>query len=407
MPQHKLEEAYRMGAFESAYSVSTPPSDLVYTGPFRLKEYRPGEKCVLERNPYYWRFDNQGQRLPYLDQLIFVILPDHNTRILQFESGDVDMIDDIPADGYNLIAAGAADKNYTVYDLGPGLGTEFIWFNLRTDKDIQGDGYVAPHKQEWFNNVNFRRALNHAIDRQSIINTVLYGRGVEHWGTGATAANKKWHNPNVAKYPFDLKKASRMLDSEGFIDRNLDQVREDPQGHPVEIVVLTNSGNNRRTQIGNLIREDWAKIGIKATFLELDPQALGLRDHYEARFYGFGGGGLDPAAGMNVWKSSGTHHCWWPEQAKPATRWEARVDSLMDAQIQELDEMKRKALYDEVQAIIAEMSPLLMCPVRNVSVAVRNHLGNVSPVILEHRLLWNVDEHYIRSPEEMAMKAPR
>jgi peptide/nickel transport system substrate-binding protein len=408
MPRHKLEESYRNGTFESAYGVSTPAADLVYTGPFRLKEYKPGEKTVLERNPYYWRYDSQGQRLPYLDEIIFVVVPDHNTRILRFESGDIDMIDDIPADGYDLIQGGAAKGDYTVYDLGPGLNLEFIWFNLRTDKNPQGKYYVAPHKQKWFNNPNFRRALSHGIDGPSIISTLLYGRGSEHWGTTATIANKKWYSPNVVKYPFDLDKAAKMLEAEGFIDRDGDGVREDPDGNKVEFLVQTNSGNNRREQIGNLVHEDWGKIGVKATFSGIDFNDLVRRNKetfdYEAQLLGLGGGALDPASGMNVWKSSGTTHYWWPEQKRPATAWEARIDSLMDAQVQELDYTKRKALYDQVQYIISDMCPLLQCPIRNVSVAARNRIGNLKPVILEHRLLWNPDELYIKSPEEMAAR---
>jgi len=408
MPRHKLEEAYRNGTFESAYGVNTPPADLVYTGPFRLKEYRPGEKTVLERNPYYWRYDSEGQRLPYLDELIFVTVPDHNTRILQFESGDIDMIDDIPADGYELISNGAAKGDYTIYDLGPGLNTEFMWFNLRTDKNPQGQYYVPLYKQKWFNNANFRRALSYGIDGKSIINTILYGRGVEHWGTTATVANKKWHSPNVVKYPFDLDKAAKMLEAEGFIDRNGDGVREDPAGNRLELLVQTNSENNRRGQIGNLVQEDWTKIGVKTTFSAIAFNDLVRRNKetfdYECQLLGLGGGGLDPASGMNVWKSAGTTHYWWPEQKRPATAWEARVDSLMDAQIQELDYAKRKGLYDQVQYIISDMCPLLQCPVRTVSVAARNRIGNMKPVILEHRFFWNVDELYIKSPEEMAAK---
>ena len=107
---------------------------------------------------------------------------------------------------------------------------------------------------------------------------------------------------------------------------------------------------------------------------------------------------------MNVWKSGGTTHYWWPEQKKPVTTWEARVDSLMDAQIQELDPVKRKAIYDEVQYIVSEMCPVLQCPVRSIAVAARNNIGNLKPSILEMRLLWNQDELYIKSPEELAAK---
>ena len=147
-------------------------------------------------------------------------------------------------------------------------------------------------------------------------------------------------------------------------------------------------------------------IGVKTTFTPIDFNDLVRRNKetfdYEAQLLGLGGGGLDPGSGMNVWKSTGTTHYWWPEQKTPATAWEARVDSLMDAQIQELDPVKRKAIYDQVQAIIAEMCPVLECPLRTISVAARNNIGNLKPSILEMRLLWNRDEIYIKSPEEVA-----
>jgi peptide/nickel transport system substrate-binding protein len=205
-----------------------------------------------------------------------------------------------------------------------------------------------------------------------------------------------------------LKKAGDMLTAEGFVDRNQDGIREDPEGNPVELIILTNSGNNRRGQIGNLVQEDWGKIGVKATFAAIDFNDLVRRNketfEYEAQLLGLGGGGLDPGSGMNVWKSSGTTHYWWPDQPKPATTWEARVDSLMDAQMQELDPAKRKAIYDQVQYIVSEMCPVLQCPVRSIAVAARNNIGNLKPSILEMRLLWNQDELYIKSPEELAAK---
>ena len=407
MPKHKLEAAYKSDSFREAYGVDTAPEDLVYTGPFRLKKAEK-DKVVLERNPYYWRFDAQGERLPYLDQIIFVTVPDHNARILMFESKQTDLFDEIPAESFAMIAEKQKAGNYTVYDLGAGLNLEFIWFNCRTDKNAEGEFYVPPYKQKWFNNVNFRRALAYAIDNKSIIETILYGRGVEHWGTTATVANKLWHYPDVVKYPFDLKKAGDMLTAEGFVDRNKDGIREDPEGNPVELIILTNSGNNRRGQIGNLVQEDWGKIGVKATFSAIDFNDLVRRNketfEYEAQLLGLGGGGLDPGSGMNVWKSSGTTHYWWPDQVKPATTWEARVDSLMDAQMQELDPVKRKAINDQVQYIVSDMCPVLQCPVRSIAVTARNHIGNLKPSILEMRLLWNQDELYIKSPEELAAK---
>ena len=68
----------------------------------------------------------------------------------------------------------------------------------------------------------------------------------------------------------------------------------------------------------------------------------------------------------------------------------------------EPDPVKRKAIYDQVQAIVADMCPVLECPLHTISVAARNTIGNLKPSILEMRLLWNQDQLYIKSPEDLA-----
>ena len=92
MPKHILEPLYEAGEFASSYGVNTPPEELVTSGPWALKEYTPGEKTVLTRNPYWLGFDESGQRLPYLDELIFLVVPDQNTAALKFQAGELDGI---------------------------------------------------------------------------------------------------------------------------------------------------------------------------------------------------------------------------------------------------------------------------------------------------------------------------
>jgi peptide/nickel transport system substrate-binding protein len=80
LPRHQLEKAYRDGTIAQAWTLSADPSAIVGLGPFRLARYVPGERIVLERNPYYWKVDARGQRLPYLDRLTFIQVPDDNAQ---------------------------------------------------------------------------------------------------------------------------------------------------------------------------------------------------------------------------------------------------------------------------------------------------------------------------------------
>ena len=86
IPRHALQDSYKSGTFASAYNISTPPEKLVTSGAWRLSQYVPNEKTVLVRNPYYFGFDQNKQRLPYLDELIILIVPDQDAADLKFRS---------------------------------------------------------------------------------------------------------------------------------------------------------------------------------------------------------------------------------------------------------------------------------------------------------------------------------
>ena len=87
MPKHVLEESFNKGDFASAYNVGTPPDKIVTSGPWRVTQYVPGEKTVLGRNPYFFGVDKKNQRLPYLDELVFVIVPDLRCRRFEVSRG--------------------------------------------------------------------------------------------------------------------------------------------------------------------------------------------------------------------------------------------------------------------------------------------------------------------------------
>jgi peptide/nickel transport system substrate-binding protein len=112
---------------------------------------------------------------------------------------------------------------------------------------------------------------------------------------------------------------------------------------------------------------------------------------------GLGGGGVDPASQVNVLRSSEELHQWFPLQKTAATPWEARIDSLLDAQLVTLDLAERKKAFDEVQAILAEELPMIytVCPVSYA--AVRKELANLRPsVMTPYPLTWNLEELYLK-----------
>src|SRR6476620_9119595 len=89
LPKHKLEPAFIAGKFPQAWTVGTTVDELVATGPFRIKQYQPGQRLILERNPFYWKRDEAGQPLPYLDRLEVAFVPDQNAMLLRLLSRDV------------------------------------------------------------------------------------------------------------------------------------------------------------------------------------------------------------------------------------------------------------------------------------------------------------------------------
>ncbi len=392
MPEHKLAGPYAAGNFESSYGVNSDPSEIVTCGPWRLKQFVSQQKVVLAPNPHYYRFDPQGNRLPYLDELVYLIVPDQNAEVLKFQSGESDEVY-FRAEDYAMLKDGEEKGNYTVWDLGSEMGTNMVWFNMnpRSNPDT-GKPYVDPKKSKIFNDVHFRRAVAHAIDRQAMANTVFYGMADPLYGS-IPPANKLWYNPDVKRYEYDLEVSKKMLEDAGYKDRNGDGVRESEDGTPLSFILLTNADNKERIGMANILTNDLAKVGIKCTLSPSDFNSIitKLRESYDydAIMLGLTGGvPPDPIMSSNVFKSSGKTHFWNPEQPEPATEWEAEIDRLMDEQIQSMDDAERKRIFDRVQRVLSENAPMLYTVNRRGFIAIRNKFTGLEPSVLRPWVLW-------------------
>ncbi|MBN1290801.1 MAG: ABC transporter substrate-binding protein [Candidatus Latescibacteria bacterium] len=393
LPKHILKPELEKGTFDSAYNISWPPEKLVSCGPFLFEKFESGVKTALRRNPNYWRVDRHGNRLPYLERIIFVTLRNFETEFLMFQNGDLDMLDQIRLSNVPILERDAEKNGYKVVDIGTDVGLVLFWFNMKPGTNKSGKPYVAPYKLTWFNDVRWRRVVSHAVDRKGIIERVADGLAVPQYGP-ETETNKLWYNPNVVKYEYDLDKSRALLDSMGLIDRDGDGIREDEEGHPAEFTMVTYTGGTGVT--ANIIKDDLAKVGVRMIYSEVEFKTLLVLIHdeltYECGLIGLTPGDLDPSDGMNVWLSSSSMHMWNPNQEKPATKWEARIDELMRLQMVTLDREKRKEYYDEVQYIISDQVPFIYITTAKAYVSYRNEFRNISPSVINHRLLWNADE---------------
>lgn len=411
MPKHVLEPAFKNGTFASAYGVSTPPDQIVTSGPWRIKQYVPGEKTVLERNPYWFGVDKANHRLPYLNEFVFLIVPDQDAADLKFRSGELDGLDNVKPENYRWYEDNLQKGNFTLYDLGPEYLARFFWFNLNkvqpplpgetlpTGKRV-GDSFADPVKYAWFNNPVFRRAVSHAIDRDAIIQSALFGYGEKSWSQVART-NKQWFNPDLVHYDYNVEESKRLLASLGFKDGNKDGVLEDSHGNPVAFTLKTNADNVTRVATGNFIKDDLAKVGIKMTLAPVDFNSLitNIRNdfNYDAILLGIGGAVPPwPSNYGNVIRSGGITHFHFIRQQKPATPEEARIDRLMDTIVTTIDVPTQQAAWKQIQTIWNEQSWNIWLPSLKIKVPMSNKFGNAAPSVITPRIIWNIDRVYVK-----------
>jgi peptide/nickel transport system substrate-binding protein len=394
LPEHLLGSAYREGKISEMWSVNSTPNEVAGMGPFRLKEYVPGQRLVLERNPYYWKMDHRKRRLPYLDELVFLFVPSEDAQVLRFEGGETDMVSRISADNYAVLEKDQQAKGFRLSDVGPSLEFNFLFFNQNSA--LPKDASDLSRKQAWFQQAAFRQAISSAIDRNGIIKLVYRGRATPLW-FHVTPANKLWLNTEIAQPPRSAAHARDLLKSAGFSWKD-DGSLVDGAGQPVEFSIITSASNTQRTKMATIIQDDLKELGIKVNVVPLEFKAVLDRvfqtHNYEAAILALGGGDVDPNPQMNLWMSTGSSHVWDLNETRPATPWEAQIDHLMEQQLSTIRPKERKKLYDNVQAIVAKQLPIICLASPNLLVGAKKSIGNFQPAILDHATLWNVEQLY-------------
>ena len=388
-PRHILESHVDDGTFNSTWDIETNPAEIIGTGPFTIETLEPGERIVLRRNPNYWLTDGAGNRLPYLEEVRYLIVPDLAAELPKFRSGKTDA-HGVLGEEFAILDPLQEAGNFTLYSRGPTFGSNFLAFNLNPGENSEtGEPFLAPEKLRWFENTRFRQAVSYAVDKEAIIRDVQHGLGYPQWAFVSPAAGD-FHNPNVQRYEYEIDKANAILDGLGWVDRDGDGIREDYAGNNIKFTMATNAGNDLRLQVLEIIQAGLTRIGIQGDievieFGEIVEQLTSTYD-WETILIGFGGGS-EPHFSIVFWHSSESLHLWNPNQSEPATPWEAEIDSLFIRAAQELDHEQRVRHYHLAQEIAADHAPVVYTTHSERLTAVRNVFGNLTPTLFG---LWDI-----------------
>ncbi len=298
------------------------------TGPYKFKEYVKGDHVTFVRNENYFK-----KGLPYLDQVIFKIIPTAATAALALEQGEVDYITGVNGPD---IARLQANKDIVLIKAPAGPGGSFcidtLIFNMRKPP---------------FDKLEVRQAFVYGINRQQILEQVQFNQG--RIATGPIASTMSWaYNPNVTKYAYDTAKAAELLDKAGY--------SKGADGKRFKVVFVHASGF---AKTGEVVRENMAQAGVDVELATLEVNAANERMFSKNDFdLGIGSycNGPDPEIGVTRAYVSSNIKVGVPFSNGAAYK-NARVDELFVQAASTIDVAQRAKLYGEIQDILVKDVP--------------------------------------------------
>ena len=397
LPEHILHASSKDGSFAREWTTKTAiemPQKIVGLGAFKIFSYKPGERLVLEPNPYYWKCDTSRQRLPYLDYLVIKFVSESkNTSVAHFATGKSDA-SGIGSQDYEWVKKAQNIYDFTIYNRGPSTNINFLWFNQHPGKSSDGIPYVESHKLAWFTDKFFRKAILHGFNRRGLIDAVFFGKG-EPLHSIIPPSRGVWHNPNVIKYEYSVNKARDILKSRGY-NWNNDGILIDKNNNIVSFNLLLVE-NAIYDQIGATFVENMKELGIDVRLEKVDFATLVKRSgdnyDYDMTILGWGSSSsaYDPSGSKSLYLSNGIYHVWHPKQDSPATDWEAKIDELIGLQEQCLELDQRVKYMHAVQEILSDELPLLYGFTPHSFVGIKNKWKNIY-IPSSGSILWNIDE---------------
>ncbi|MCX7622734.1 MAG: ABC transporter substrate-binding protein [Thermomicrobium sp.] len=237
----------------------------VGTGPWKFKEWRVGEEIVLERNPDYRNFrsyvDNKGA--PRVAELVFRNIPDEQTQIAAFQTGEINVLAVPP----QALADFEADPNAQLFRIEQSVGITFLEFRMDPPEGEYGAKFRPP-----FDDVRVRQAVAHGVNADDIIATVLEGLAVRNYGPLPTGV--ACYDPAIEQfgYHYDPQRARELLDRAGWTLPAGGGVRQ-KDGQPLQVTLWTWSATTQQ-KVAQVIQNQLNQLGFDVTLETLEPGSL-------------------------------------------------------------------------------------------------------------------------------------
>ena len=298
-------------------------------GAYKLKEWIPGRRAVLESNPDYFL----GK--PYIDMIVYRNVSDIATQFLELKAGNVDMMGLTPLQ-YLRQTVGKDWAGYNKYKY-LSFGYSFLAYNLR---------------HPFFQDKRVRQALDYAIDKQEIVKGVLMGLGIPTIGPYKPGT---WvYNDKIKDRGYHPDKARKLLAEAGWKDTNGDGLL-DKDGKPFYFTILTNQGNSQRIKTSVIIQERLRDIGIKVDIRVVEWAAFINEFIDKGRFDAI-------VLGFTITQDPDLHTVWHSSRMSPnGLNFIGYKNEELDRLIVEgrhtLNQAERKKIYDRAQEILFDEQP--------------------------------------------------
>lgn len=327
--------------FEGTDPKTNPANEApIGTGPFKFVSYQKDAELRLSRNTNYFR-----EGLPYLDEVVFRVIPDGPAALQTLERGEVDIVDSADAGPDLQRLKDNPEFRVVVHTMDPTGANcgNLLGFNL--DRPLFGDRRL-------------RRAIGHGIDRQRLVDQIEFGYATVY--TSPLHSGFEWAHAEVDYPKFDQKQADQLLTDGGWLKgadgkRLAQGVAGLPDGAPLRFELSISRGS---AKIGQIIQEQLDAVGVEVIVVPDSGDLTEIKVFEKREFDTFVDNacqGADPETGLRrtIHSSAVTPVA----NTNGAGYRNPKVDSLLDEAAAELDQDRRRDLYRQLQEILAEDMP--------------------------------------------------
>lgn len=363
VPKHILDKPgvdFNKGSFDR-----TPMG----TGPYMVSEWKTADHITLVPNPYSW----QGK--PYFKKIIYKIVPNPNTELVQLKTGDLDIggrLDpSLPNQAKNI-----PGKHLIVSDAN-------AWYHI----DLKQYGFLREKA--------VRQALDYATPKEAIIKGILSGYGTPAYAD-VDPAFKSFYNPNMSKHPYSLTKAAQLLASDGFTKGSGGILQKN--GQPFNLALWTSTDDTTGQKIDTILKNLWSRLGINVTL-----HSQGVNTIFGASGPQF----TKTMTGINYsWYNSNdpSDSFYWNSSQIPSSPtgsggndvgyfyrfdFQKQIDRLTNAGDTTVDTAKRRQVFYQIQNVLADEVPVIFLYWKKDFYVAPTNLQNFKPNPFMH-VFYNV-----------------